>query len=216
MKKTLCIGLLVFAFATLAIAANGLVFKNMITKPVLEEAVSKIARDIKMGDRSNTKANGILNTATYWTRQALFNKKVASFNIRYASLAVSDYDNNSQSDTYWIQKKGAKQSIVDKYKAVKKCARVALNNPTILKTTYFLWKNCTLDLLKKYGIAKEAKAELMTVLPYFNRGLNSEELANNALTKSAHVNNHEWVKRRGNIKLVNAYAEIIKDMIKSL
>jgi hypothetical protein len=163
MKKALFILCLVVLTASLAFA-GGLVFQNMITKPVLEKAISEMAADIKK-EYSYATGYGLLWVAGLSSRQAVFEKEMGEdYKVLYPSLAA-DFSNPND---YWVKERGAKQSIVLLHKIILQTARETLKKPEVLKTVYLAHKVETVSLLRKYGIANKVKAELNRMLPYFN------------------------------------------------
>lgn len=244
MKKTLIASLVFFCLVSLALAAS-LTFKNMITRPVLEEAVLQLAIDLKRGQNSYTRGLGLTWTAGTYARRAVFIGQMGGdYNFLYASLAA----NFNNPKDYWV-KKGAKESVLFLYKKIMQSARQTLQEPAVLKAVYFSHKADVLALTRKYGISAELKEELEGMLPYFNGTLDAKtaelcesrrlawqkwvrnqddggglykiesELGKKYMLTDRNFNYYEWPLRRkaeGGEALVKMWAWVIRDMISSL
>lgn len=243
MKKTLIASLVFFCLVSLAFAGT-LIFKNMVTRPVLEEAILQLAIDLKRGQNSYTRDSGLTWTAGTYARRAVFIGQMGrDYNFLYASLAA----NFNNPKDYWV-KQGAKESVRSLYEHIMQSARQTLQEPAALQAMYFFHKADTLTLVRKYGISAELKKELKEMLPYFDGTLDTKtaklcesrrlaykkwvrnqddgsglyklevELEKKRLT-SRNFNYYEWPLRRkaeGGEELVKMWAWIIKDMISSL
>jgi hypothetical protein len=244
MKKALFIMCVVCVGVASMVFAGTLVFKNMVTKPVLEKAISELANDLRR-EYSYTKQHGLTWTAGVDARHAVFEKEMGdNYDLLYASLAA-DFDNP---ENYWVKKGGAKKSVRQLYENIMKSARETLQNLDVLKAMYLSHKDNAVVLIRKYGIANELKAELAVMLPYFNgtldaktaelceskriawqkwvKGGNYDDLYNLELKlsqehqlTSRNFNYYEWPLRRkaeGGQQLVDMWAWIITDMISSI
>ena len=244
MKKRLCVmgGVVVLCSV---VFAGTLVFKDMITKPILEKAISKLANDLKRRESSYTQSYGMTWSAGVYARHAVFAKEMGNdYDRLYASLAA-DFDNP---ENYWVKEGGAKKAVLQLYKDIMKTARETLQKPSVLKAMYLSHKDEAIVLVRKYGIASELKAELAVMLPYFDGTLDtktaelceSRRVAWQAWTKggsyddlydlennlrkenqltSRNFNYYEWPLRRkaeGGQPLVEMWAWIIADFQSAL
>lgn len=186
MKKFL-FGLCVGCISIYSLGFAGIsLFKDMITKPVLEKAISELAKDFKR-EYPFTKHLGLTWSAGTYARHAVFEKEMGDDQeFLYASLAAN-FDNP---EDYWVKKGGAKKSVLQLYENIMKAARNTLQSPDVLKAMYLSHKADAIDLIRSYGIADILKVELEAMLPYFDGTLDAKTVD---LCESRRVAWQTWV-----------------------
>lgn len=205
MKKALFAMCMVLSAVCLAFAAP--VFKSMVTKTVLEKAVSALAEDFRRGEQSYVRRHGLPWAAGFYARHAVFEKEMGgNYDLLYASLAA----NFNDPEDYWVKEGGAKEAVMKLRESIMKTAREALGDPDALRGLYVAHKGDIISLIKRHGIAEKLKAELVAMLPYFEKNEKNRQLA------SRELDCYEWVARRraeGGQQLVDMWAWIARDII---
>jgi len=169
-RRVLCVILLV-AFSLSAFAAQKVLeFSSMITCEGIDRAVAGFANEVN-GASPMDNYRGLMSTANNWARRSVYQEVFGPdyYDKIYDATGAAQHDFKEATEE--------NREVHATYKLILKVAREALKTPTGLKAVYKLHRARLLGQIRHAGVAREVKAELERVLPYFDGTLPAKKKA---------------------------------------